>query len=508
MKKGHKIRKLLFFAMLFVFGITLQHTSAYAKYGTSGSMNNGAVRWELNTETGVLTVTGTGEMDDSSSNIIYQHWDRKLVKKVVIGEGITRIGNYEFKQHPYLTSVEIPSTLRSIGTEAFYGTPGITTITLPEGMTELGDKALMGMDGLTTIHFPSTLTTMGKGVFTDCDGLTEITIPDTVTTMGANSFSGCDNLQKVNLPKYLDAIPAYMFSGDKKLAEITIPDTVKSIGEEAFFSCPIKSLVIPASVQSLDKYALVSETLKTVYFKGKAPTVTNRIFSTTKTRYVLIPKQYKSSYNKMKSTVKKYNSNIQWDTWNPNGLKAPDVKSVDSAGYNSIKITWKQYSKATKFEVYRSTKRTSGFKKVATIKKGTATSYTDKKLTSGKSYYYKVRAYVGSKKTELTTAYKEIPVPSQPKSAKAYKTKTPYKVKVKWKKVAGASGYEILRGRTLNGSYSVSKVVDKKTTSTLVVGLSHVHNYYRVRAYRTVNGKKVYGPTKSAGSIYLNNVGR
>jgi hypothetical protein len=146
---------------------------------------------------------------------------------------------------------------------------------------------------------------------------------------------------------------------------------------------------------------------------------------------------------------------------------------------------------------------------VATIKKGTATSYTDKKLTTGKTYYYKVRAYVGSKTTEYTTAYKVIPVPSQSKWAKAYKTKAANRIKVKWKKVKGASGYEVMWGRTLNGQYYTLKTVNKKTTSAIVSGLSNTfNNFYRVRAYRTVNGQKVYGPTKYAGSIPLNKTGK
>lgn len=56
-------------------------------------------------------------------------------------------------------------------------------------------------------------------------------------------------------------------------------------------------------------------------------------------------------------------------------------------------INWKKTAGVTGYQVYRSTKKTSGFKKVATIKKVSTLKWNDKKLKSGKKYYYKVRTY-------------------------------------------------------------------------------------------------------------------
>lgn len=69
--------------------------------------------------------------------------------------------------------------------------------------------------------------------------------------------------------------------------------------------------------------------------------------------------------------------------------KAPAIQSLTSSKAKQVAIKWKKVSKATKYQVYRSTSKKGKYKKIATTSK---TSYTDKKATNGKTYYYKVRA--------------------------------------------------------------------------------------------------------------------
>ena len=71
----------------------------------------------------------------------------------------------------------------------------------------------------------------------------------------------------------------------------------------------------------------------------------------------------------------------------PGSFKAVNVKT------RSAKLTWKKVSGATGYVVYRSRKKSSGFKRIATFKKNTTVRYTNKKLRKGRTYYYKIRAY-------------------------------------------------------------------------------------------------------------------
>ena len=81
--------------------------------------------------------------------------------------------------------------------------------------------------------------------------------------------------------------------------------------------------------------------------------------------------------------------------------KAPKIKKA-SAGTKSVKLTWKK-AKGTKVVVYRSTKKNSGYKKVATSRKGAA-SLVNKKVKAGKTYYYKIATVKGKTVSAMSKA--------------------------------------------------------------------------------------------------------
>lgn len=90
-------------------------------------------------------------------------------------------------------------------------------------------------------------------------------------------------------------------------------------------------------------------------------------------------------------------------------LNPPTIRKCYSVSNSSAKILWVRASKAQGYEIYR--KMGSGkWSRVKTIKKGKTTSFTNKKLKSGKTYQYKIRSYskVGGKKiySKFSTAYK------------------------------------------------------------------------------------------------------
>ena len=85
-------------------------------------------------------------------------------------------------------------------------------------------------------------------------------------------------------------------------------------------------------------------------------------------------------------------------------LKLSKVSSFKvKAGKKYAVVSFGKVKGATKYELYRSTKKGSGYKKVATLK---STKYTNKKLKSKKTYYYKVRAVAGSNKGSFSKVLK------------------------------------------------------------------------------------------------------
>lgn len=179
---------------------------------------------------------------------------RQNVERVVLPEGVTRIGAEAFRECAQLTEVVLPKTLEEIGDFAFDECEALAQIELPDGLRSIGESAFEGAKGLTALHLPASLRYIGEAAFRDCDGITEIEIPFGMRALEYAVFSGCNSLKSVILPSGIQSIGAQAFSCCDALEEISLPEGVETIGQYAFSSCPaLKRVEIPASVKSIDK---------------------------------------------------------------------------------------------------------------------------------------------------------------------------------------------------------------------------------------------------------------
>lgn len=173
-------------------------------------------------------------------------------------------------------------------------------------------------------------------------------------------------------------------------------------------------------------------------------------------------------------------------------LSKPSV-TLSNASATSVKVSWGKVSNAKKYTVYRSTKKSSGFKAVKTT---TSRSFTSTGLTCGKTYYFKVKAINGSKSS--TSSVKSIKVKPVKVTSLKVENGCTY-LKLSWAKSNGASGYEIYSSTSKSGAYK--KIASTSSTSNKNTGLKlGATRYYKVRAYKTVNSKKVYGNFSSVVS--------
>ena len=99
------ISLLLSLAMLLTITSGLNLT-AYADVQTGKCGDN--VTYSLNTSTGVLTISGTGDMADYSGYDDSPFFDNSNIKSVIIENGITTVGKLVFSYCKSLTSVIIP----------------------------------------------------------------------------------------------------------------------------------------------------------------------------------------------------------------------------------------------------------------------------------------------------------------------------------------------------------------------------------------------------------------
>ena len=240
--------------------------------------------------------------------------------------------------------------------------------------------------------------------------------------------------------------------------------------------------------------------------------------------------------------------------WTSSKLKAAkvDFTKVASASYDKLRLSWEPMSGVDGYQIYRATSKSGKYAKIATVKGAYSATYTDTGRTCGTRYYYKLRAYkkiggktVYSKYSAILSAYAK---PARVKVTDAYAPSTSVEtIAVSFTTVRGATDYEaqinqIKNGKetgfrnytyneegrkcTLetykqclakmkkmypsgyvslsvkeNGKYVSKKMTVEKFTETMV-GKNQVETElvqddsiyeFRVRAFRKVNGRKVYG---------------
>lgn len=162
-----------------------------------------------------------------------------------------------------------------------------------------------------------------------------------------------------------------------------------------------------------------------------------------------------------------------------------------------LKLEWDKVYGATGYNIYRTTLKNGIYLKVGQVCKDT-TYFVDKDLNSGKNYFYKVKAYtkIGDKKysgcpSDILYA---TTCPEQVESLRADCISN-CSIQISWATVCGASGYEVYRSTCKNGNYTrVATKLDGKQNFYIDNGLKSCKKYYyKVRAFRELNGKITFG---------------
>ena len=308
-----------------VFGYTGSTAQAYAenngiefialdnsKVIASGTCGDN-LTWKL-TESGVLTINGTGDMSSSPSWSSYS----SRIYSVVISDGVTSVGERAFWYCSKISSVAIPSTVTRISDQAFVGCSSLSSIVIPESVISIGEGAFSEYDNLREIYIPKSVkyigarafgfctnlisfevaddneyycdvegvlfsidktslvsypsgrtnadyaipdgvTTIDKYSFSGCKYLSNVTVPESMSKIDANAFMYCTSLEFIEIPDGITKIDDYAFFDCKNLTDICLPETLISIGNSAFSSClSLTSITIPESVTSIGRYAFSS----------------------------------------------------------------------------------------------------------------------------------------------------------------------------------------------------------------------------------------------------------
>ena len=183
--------------------------------GNCGAVGNEEnVIWNFDTATGTLTISGTGAMADyiadEDSPGWYTAYVAQHIEKIVIGYGVTSIGNASFYSIMMYRDAEVvferndkgESSVTSIGNYAFRDGAKLTSIVIPASVETIGDYAFRYCQKLTTVTFEegSMLDSIGMRCFYGNDSLEEYIIPSKVTSIGDDAFRGNKDLKHFYYP--------------------------------------------------------------------------------------------------------------------------------------------------------------------------------------------------------------------------------------------------------------------------------------------------------------------
>ena len=179
------------------------------------------------------------------------------------------------------------------------------------------------------------------------------------------------------------------------------------------------------------------------------------------------------------------------------GLKLKTQKS------DSLTISWNKINNVTGYKVYRYDVKTESYKLIKTISNASTTSYTNSKLTSATKYLYKVRSYkIVNNKTHNGDYSSSLAATTKPPTPTVKLTSpSTKKIKLTWTNInSRTTGYNIYMATSKNGTYkNIGSTSNKSfTKGSLTKGKTY---YFKVRAYRTIDGKKVYSSYSSIKSI-------
>ena len=204
------------------------------------------------------------EFDDTETSKQWYIGDNTITK-VIIPEGVEKIGAYAFANLTALEEVVLPSTMNAIEYGAFYGCTSLQKISFSgenklqiinqnafencdlqdtidlSAACVISDYAFAGNQDLEGIIVTEELLSIGQYAFAGCKSLTDVNIQHKVK-YGAYAFTGCENLKSFYVNS--SVVPEGMFYEAKKLEKVTIGPDVNDIGEFAFRDTSVSAFEI------------------------------------------------------------------------------------------------------------------------------------------------------------------------------------------------------------------------------------------------------------------------
>ena len=473
-----------------------------------------------------------------------------LLKNLTLTEGITHIGGYAFNGCTSLDNVTIPKSITKWDAYSFSDCSSLKNVTLTDGLTTIGSYVFCN-SALLSVFIPSSITNWVdsrsdyatfKGnancAFENCKKLSSVTFEEGLKQIGFVLFANCSSLKKVVVPASVTDM-RYSFENCTGLQEAYLEEGIQITDgnghfQSAFAYCSnLKRIEIPAGIDiayTNPQWLTGCSSLTDIYIHGKDYTIGipdgggtpkfHCYFNST--TYETLKNPNKSNIPEerlvnIEDEISAYKEIIQ--------SRLDDAKSYDEAQYTpkSYGVLKALIERAEKYgddsNIMEMQETASDIR--AAIKalekkpdepatEPSSDDKSDQTNSSNNTSDSSNNTPTPPAKTEPTTAKTPVQnninkpankVPSTPKvtvtkpaKVKAVKlTAKKKKLNVKWKKVSGATGYEVMYATNNKFTKNKKTVKVKKNKVTLKRLKSKKKYYVKVRAYKKANGDTNYG---------------
>lgn len=385
-------------------------------------------------------------------------WGAYIPNIILAADGyhrkVSTIGRYAFED-ALISDVLISEGITSIEFRAFENCKLLKHANIPNSIENLENSIFFGCTSLSNVDLGSTISTIPSGMFSNCTSLKQITIPESVHVIESNAFSS-SGLVSIRIPRSVKTISSWAFSHCSSLSRVEIEEGVQVIEQGAFhYIDKIKQVYIPESVVSIGDnifsydgkrsvtiYGVLGSTAHTyalannIAFSDINYKPVSQIEMVEKAISIVNGDSKKLSYTILPTNAT--NSNVTWKSSKPevvsvdssgivrgkkvgsatitissidggktancivtvNQLQKPTSLRATTADGTSIVLKWNAVSGTNvKYEVQRK----SG-SKWKTLKTLDTTEYTDKGLKKDTKYSYRIRAVLGTTKSDFASA--------------------------------------------------------------------------------------------------------
>jgi len=170
------------------------------------------------------------EVDDEAFQLC------KILKEVVLNEGLEKIGRCAFRGCKSLESITIPSTVTLISNAAFQSCGELRKVVLNDGLKKIHGQAFE-LCKLQSITIPSTVTSIYESAFCKCSSLNQVVLNEGLVKIGMQAFIECTSLERITLPSSVKEIGSFAFYQCINLREVVCIEALPKIDANAFRRC-------------------------------------------------------------------------------------------------------------------------------------------------------------------------------------------------------------------------------------------------------------------------------